>query len=190
MANQGAQPKPDLDPAHVPITEEFDSAKWRLPPVVPVLIALAVVAIVVAVFTYGTRYKPVSSGKVQQVYAVNVPDQNTVLVAVQLTLQNTGREKPLYVHGATAHLTTADGKTYDDRAASAVDFERYFQGFPDLRQHATQALTPNTQVPVNGQAEGTLIFGFPVDKATFDQAKSLGITVEFFDDYSLKLSAK
>ncbi len=192
MANESAQPKPqpEYDAGHVPITEEMDSARWSLPPVVPILIAFVVVAILVAVFTYGTRYKPVSSGEVQQVYAVEVPNQNSVLVAVQVNVRNTGDQKPLYLKGATAQLTGPDGKTYDDRAASSVDYERYFQAFPDLRQHSTQALQPGTQIAVGGQKQGTVIFGFPVDKNTFDQAKGLKVNVEFDDEYSLKLSAK
>ncbi len=40
-------PKPQYDAGHVPITEEFDSAKRSLPPAVPVVIALLVVGIVV-----------------------------------------------------------------------------------------------------------------------------------------------
>ena len=40
-------PKPgtDFDAGHVPITEEFDSAKRTLPPVAPLAIALIVVLV-------------------------------------------------------------------------------------------------------------------------------------------------
>lgn len=192
MADQSAQPqpKPEYDAGHVPITEEMDSAKWRLPPVVPILIALAVVAIVVGIFVYGTRYKAPSSGEVQQVYAVEVPNQGTVLVAVQVTVRNDANSKGLWIKGATAQLTGPDGKTYDDRSASSMDVQRYFQAFPDMQQHSTQPLALHTKIPEGGQQQGTVIFGFPLDKNTFDQAKGFKVNIEFDDDYPLKLTVK
>lgn len=194
MANTSPQPKqapkPEYDPAHVPMTEEFDSPKWTLPPIVPVLIALVVLAVVVAAFVYGTRYKKLTGGEVQQVYAVEVPNQSSVLAAVQVNLKNIGTEKPLWVHGISADLTTADGKQFHDTAASAVDFNRYFQAFPDLKQHSTAALEANTKVPIGAQQQGTVIFGFPVDKAAFDGRKSLEVTIEIYDEKPLKLTAK
>ena len=184
------QPKEEFDSGHVPMTEEFDSAKWRLPPVVPVLIALGIVAIAVAVFTFGTRYKPVIAGEVQQVYAMDVPDQNTVLLAVQVAVRTTGTEKPVFIHGASADLTTADGQQLHDTAAPMVDIARYFQAFPDLQQHSTAILQPETKIPAGGQQQGTVIFGFPVAKQAFDQRKALEVTIEIYDQKPLKLTVK
>ncbi len=48
MADNPTPPIPQYDAGHVPITEEFDSPKRSLPPAVPVVIALVIVAIVVA----------------------------------------------------------------------------------------------------------------------------------------------
>src|SRR3954453_11924880 len=58
-------PKPEPpDAGHVPMTEEMDSAKWSLPPVVPVLIALGIVAVVIALYTvHGTKFVARPSGK-------------------------------------------------------------------------------------------------------------------------------
>src|SRR5947209_19121880 len=69
-------PKPEApDAGHVPMTEEMDSAKWSLPPIVPVLIALALVAIAVAIYTvHGTRFVPRPNGKV---VGVTVAEQKT-----------------------------------------------------------------------------------------------------------------
>ena len=62
-------PKPSPTPAsspagagRVPMSEEFDRAKWTLPPIVPVLIAAAAIAIVVAVVALSTRAKPAAGG--------------------------------------------------------------------------------------------------------------------------------
>src|ERR1035438_2078373 len=54
MADDPTPPQPQYDAAHVPIMEEFDNAKRSLPPAVPVVIALLVVGIVVAVIAFLT----------------------------------------------------------------------------------------------------------------------------------------
>ena len=51
--------KPEPEYAHVPMSEEFDKAKWTLPPFVPVLIAAVVVAVIVAIVSFTNRPKPV-----------------------------------------------------------------------------------------------------------------------------------
>jgi hypothetical protein len=54
---KAAKPKPPdaLNAGHIPITEEMDSAKWTLPPIVPLLIAAVVVGILVAVVALSNR---------------------------------------------------------------------------------------------------------------------------------------
>ena len=56
------------------------------------------------------------------------------MVAVNITLHNSG-EKSLWIHDIKAKITT-DGGEFTDEAASAVDFDRYFQAFPALKEHA------------------------------------------------------
>src|SRR3954471_24083830 len=91
--------KPEApDAGHVPMTEEMDSAKWSLPPVVPVVVALAVVAIAVAIYAvHGTKFVPRPNGKV---VGVTVAEQKTdssmdgaqsrVLVSGQESISNPG----------------------------------------------------------------------------------------------------
>src|SRR3954447_6236293 len=92
-------PKPEPpDAGHVPMTEEMDSAKWSLPPIVPVLIALAIVAIAVAIYTvHGTKFVPRPNGKVtgvavaeQKMESAIDPAQSRVLMAVQVSISNPG----------------------------------------------------------------------------------------------------
>src|SRR5512133_2903824 len=63
----------DYDRAHVPMGEEFDKAKWTMPPWQPVVIALAVVGIIVGIVAYFNRAKPAASGGVDEVTAVAIP---------------------------------------------------------------------------------------------------------------------
>jgi len=79
-----------------------------------------------------------------------------------------------------ATLETAGGK-FSDQPASAADFERYFQAFPDLKQHALAALKPETKIEPDGQTAGTILVSFPVTAQDFAGRKSLTVTVHPYD---------
>ena len=101
---------------HIPLTEEFDRAKWTLPPVRIVLIALALVAVVVVAIGWFGRAKPVASGSINDVGAVQVSDSSS-LIAIQFTMYNT-TEKPLWIKEMGAKVKTDQGE-FSDTAASA-----------------------------------------------------------------------
>src|SRR3954471_18040470 len=88
-------PQTAPDAGHVPMTEEFDRAKWTLPPIVPVLIALVAVAVVVAIFVVGGN-KKYSAGKILGVYTAEQADKAHVLVGVQLAVENLDN-KPIWI---------------------------------------------------------------------------------------------
>ena len=162
------------------IGEEFGTAKRNLPPAGIVVVCIAVVAVIVGVFAFVQRAKPQGAGSIDFVTAVEVPGQNTVLAAVTLTLLNTG-EKPLWIQTIKAHLTTADGATFEDKAASGVELDRYAQSFPALKQHAQAPLLPETKVQPGAEHRGTIVAGFPVTQQAFDQRKSLEIAIQPYD---------
>src|SRR5690349_19162310 len=88
-------PRPPAAPQSYDIPtlgEEFDRAKWTLPPAQIVAIAIAGVAIVVAIVMYVARYKPVSAGSVGEVSSVELADHNSVLVAINATVRNLGQK--------------------------------------------------------------------------------------------------
>ncbi len=178
-APKAAQTAP-TDYAHVSMGEDFSSSKWTLPPAGVVIIALVAVAIVVGAVAWFARAKPGAKGSIDDIAAVQM-DPNSVMVAVQVSLANT-TDKSFWVRQVEARLQTSDGKEYSDTAASAADFERYFQAFPDLRQHASAApLTRDIKIAPGGSIRGSVIFSFPVAKDAFDQRKSLSVVVQPFD---------
>ena len=175
-----AKPEPATDYAHVPMGEEFSKAKWTLPPIGIVGIALGVVAIIVGIFAFTMRAKPGAAGTIDDVGVVQI-DPNSVMVVVQNSLTNVA-VKPFWVKNVTAKLQADDGKEYPDTAASIADFERYFQAFPDLKQHASaDPLKPDTKIPAGGSLRGSAIFSFPVSREAFDKRKSLAIIIEPYD---------
>jgi hypothetical protein len=181
----GREPPPQPASPPEPITEfrigeEFGTAKRTLPPVRIVLICLAAVAVIVSIFAFKGRAKPQGAGSIDLVTAVEVPGQDTILAAITLTLRNTG-PRPLWIKTIKAQLATADGKTSEDEAASAVDLDRYYQAFPALKESSEPPLPPETKLPAGGEQKGTIIVGFKVTREAFDQRKSLVVTIQPYD---------
>jgi hypothetical protein len=184
ITDQPVPPPPPTSPA--PTTEfhigdEFGTAKRNFPPTGIVLICLAAVALVVGIFAFVGRPKPQGVGSIDLVSAVEVPGQNMVLAAITFTLRDTTK-KSLWIHTLKAGLTTADGKTFDDDAASAVDFDRYYQAFPALKESAEPPLPPETKLLPGTEKRGTIIVGFKVTKEDFDRRKSLTVTIQPYDE--------
>jgi hypothetical protein len=182
------------DAGHVPMTEEMDSAKWSLPPVLPLLIALAVVAIAVAIYTvHGTKFVPRPNGKV---VGVTVAEQKTdssmdgvqsrVLVAVQVSIDNVS-QKPVYLQGFSAEVQTDAAEPLKDDAAAASDFERYMAAFPELKSAASTPLKPETKITPGETATGTVLFGFPLSKDAFNKKKSMKVWLKLYDADPIEL---
>ena len=169
-----------LDPAHVPMSEEFDKAKWTLPPLGIVLIGIGIVAVIGALLVYTNRAKPVVAGGISSVASVQLPD-NTVMTAVQLNISN-ATPKQWYIQNIKATVKTEQGEWTDDSAATAVDSQRYFQAFPALGNAGTQVLKFDQKLAPGQQETGTVVFSFPITKDQFDQRKSLTITIQPFDN--------
>lgn len=173
-------PIQDLGPGPgINIGEEFGTAKRNLPPAKVVAIVLGVAAVLLGIFAFVTRAKPQGAGSIDNIAAVEIPDQHAVMVAVNITIHNSG-EKPLWVHDIKAKIATDAGELTDE-AASAIDFDRYFQAFPALKEHAIAAIPPETKIPVGGQAQGMIVVSFPVTKDDFDKRKSLSVAIQPYD---------
>ncbi len=192
MPENNAQLKPvlkkdaeDYDRAHVPMEEEFDKAKWTLPPWQPVVVALVIVGIIVAIVAFATRAKPQGKASVDNVNAVQIQG-DSVLVAVTATVNNSG-EKPMWIHDIKAQLKTDKGD-FSDEAAPAVDVDRYYQAFPDLKQNTASPLLPEAKIAPGGQQKGTMVFSFPVTKDQFDHRKSLAVTIQPYDQKAVVLT--
>ncbi len=175
----------DYDRAHVPMAEEFDKAKWTLPPWQPVAVALAIVAVVVGILSFATKVKPQGKATIDNINAVQIQG-DSVLVAVNATLQNTG-QKPLWIHDIKAQVKTEKGD-FTDESAPDVDAQRYYQAFPDLKQNTLPALLPEAKIAPGAQQQGTMVFSFPVSKDIFDKRKSLTLTIQPYDQKPVVLT--
>jgi Domain of unknown function (DUF4352) len=176
---------PEMDRAHVPMTEEFDRAKWTLPPISIVMIGIAIIGVLVFVFGYSTRAKPVMSGSIGDVVPVQLQD-NTVLVAIELNVANT-TDKSWYIQKIEATAKTDKGEN-TDTAATAADSDRYFQAFPTLRTTESPVLKFDQKISPGQRLNGTIVVSFPITKDEFDARKSLTVTIQPFDNKPVTLT--
>ena len=162
------------------IGEEYGTARKSLPPAGIVAICLAVVVAIAAAYALTHRAHPLSSGSIGDIVSVTVPGQDMVMVAVNVSVQNNS-EKPSWIHTIQASLDTGNSKLTDD-AAPAVDAQRYFEAFPDLKAHALDILTAETRMNPGEKISGTVVISFPVKADVFAARKSLTVTVAPYDE--------
>ncbi len=174
-----AQPAPPQPGPGINIGEEFGTAEKKLPPVKIVLIGLAIVVVVATVTSLLQRARSFASGSIDDVVAAEIPNQNSVLVAIAVSVQNHGK-KPFWVHNIEAELQTGSGN-FSDEAASAVDFPRYFQALPALKEHALAPFKRESMIEPGGEAKGTIIVSFPVTQDAFNSRQSLKVTIRPYD---------
>lgn len=175
-------PVPDPGIGHTSMSEEFDSAKWTLPPVVPVVIAAVVIAAIVAIVMFTNRATPIMSGSIAKVASVDM-DGNT-LVAVKLQLNNV-IEKQIWIKEISSELETADGQKYKDGAAPSGDVARYMQAAPGLAEAEAEPIKADLKIPARTSYIGGTVFSYPVDKKTFDARKSLTLRIQIYDQPTL-----
>jgi hypothetical protein len=161
------------------IADEFGTAKRNLPPVTILLMATAGVLLIAGSAAFFQRAKPQGAGSLDNVTAVSIPNQNAVLVALTFTLHNSGK-KSLWVHGIQGKLVTSAGELSSD-AVSAVDFDRYYQAFPALKEDAQPALAPENKLQPGQEIKRTVIVSFPVALVDFKERRSASVVIQPYD---------
>jgi len=170
----------DLGPGvGINVQQDMAAPERKLPPLRILLVAIAGLAVLTGIIMFAARAKPQGHGAVENVAAIEIPGQNAMLVAITVNFQNTG-EKPFWIHDIKGKLK-ANNQEYSDDAASAVDFERYYEAFPALKQGSLPALLPETKIMPGNSARGTLIVSFPVKQDVFDKRESISAVIQPYD---------
>src|ERR1700757_4522074 len=124
--------------------DEFGTATRNLPPAAPVAIALVIVAIAIGIIAWTQRAKPTAQGGIDGAWfsqPANMPDP---MILIEVSIRNVS-EKPLFINSIKAGIKTDQGDLSDD-AASASDYDRYLQAYPDLAGHG-RPLQVETKIP-------------------------------------------
>ncbi len=169
----------EYDAGHVPITEEFDSAKHTLPSAAPVLVAFVILSIIAGVLAFILRSKPLASGSIDSVYAVEQNSHASTFVVINLNFKN-DTKKPLTIQGLRAELATDSG-TWPDDAAPAVDYPRYIQAYPELGNYVKEPLRIGNKIQPAETVSGSVLVAFPTTKANVEKRRSLAVDVSFKD---------
>ena len=195
------------DAGHVPMGEELDSPRWSLPPIVPVLIAAAVLGTVLAIYLVSSKKPPTSTGSATRVVALplhieskgsiapgqegtldqNIEKRDSVLVNIALDVKN-AIGKPMYIKGIEAKLVAEKGE-FNDSAAPASDYDRIVQAYPQLAIPGAKPLQSESSVAANTTQQGVVVFSFPIAREDWDKRKSLQATVNFYDHAPLVVDA-
>jgi hypothetical protein len=181
--------------------EEMDSARWTLPPIVPLVVGLVIVVIVVGIVLVGGRAKPGASASITGVHAVDKKGQPGVLAIVHVHINNVG-DKPIWIKSSSVTVDTDQGKWTDD-AAPASDFKRYLQAYPELQQYEKPPLSAEMKIAPGAQVDGMLLVGYPPPPepnattppadfkvADFDKRKGLTVTIDLYDRRPLEIQEK
>ncbi len=177
-ANPPSTPAPTKGPT-IHIGEEFGTAKRNLPPAKILLLAIGAVLVVVLIASFLRRAKPQGSGSLDHVVAVSLPGNTSTMVALTFTLNN--GKKVLYVHDIHGTLKTPS-QEFTSEALSAIDFDRYFQAFPTLKEGIQPALPPETKLQPGESVTRTVIVVFPVTLEAFNQRKGISVSVQPYDE--------
>ncbi len=170
-----AAPQPAATGPTINIGEEYGTAKKNLPPAKIVLIAVGAVLVVVLIASFLKRAKPQGSGSLDNVVAVEIPGQNATMVALTFTLHN-GSDKALYIREIQSSIKVPSGDAKAD-AVSAVDFDRYFQAFPDLKNGSQPALSPEVRLEPGETLNRTVIVAFQKTLNEFNQRQSVSVII-------------
>jgi hypothetical protein len=175
-------PNPPAAPSGptINISEEFGTAKKSLPSGKILVIAIIVLGIVVAFVSFLKRAKPQASGTLDNVVAVQIPGQDSTMVALTFTLRNSS-DKILYVRTLQASVKTPNVPDSTVDAVSAVDFDRYFQAFPTLKNGSQPPLTPETKIQPGETTARTIIVAFPMTLDDFNRRQVLAAVVWPYD---------
>jgi hypothetical protein len=171
-------PTPQTGPT-IHIADEFGTAKRNLPPVKILAITTAVILVIVGIASFIQRAKPQGAGSLDNIAAVDLAGQNSVLVALTFTLRNSG-QRPLWVHNIEGKLVSSAGESTGD-AVSAMDFDRYYQAFPALKENTQPALAPEDKLQPGQEIKRTVMVSFPVTLEVFNQRKSVSVIVQPYD---------
>jgi hypothetical protein len=179
-------PVPPDQPSDFDISEEYGTARKNLPPAGILLICVAVVAVIVAAYVLTHRAHTVNAGSIDDVVAVQMPGQEMVMAAVNVSIHN-NEEKPIWIKAIQVTADAGGSKQTDD-AAPAVDAQRYLQAIPELKQHALNFLTAETQVNAMSKISGTIIVTFPVKADAFAARKSLSVSITPYDELPIVMT--
>ncbi|GAC1644936.1 MAG: hypothetical protein NVS9B15_02290 [Acidobacteriaceae bacterium] len=199
--------KPDYDRAHVPMGEEMDSARWSLPPIVPVLIAFAVLAAIFGSYAYRQRPGIISQGSIdafktfpihtesarlpQPEGMVATPETyDQLLIMAHVTIKDLNAKTPLYIKSIDAKLVTGtDAGDLSATQSTHGDQEQFFGYYKQLADFQIPPISAEQKINPGQSFTGLAMFSLGVTPEVWKNRKDFTITVSFYDQNPIVLHA-
>jgi hypothetical protein len=166
---------PSQPPTKFEIGEEFGTAKKNLPPTKIILIGVGLIVVVAAIVALVQKPKTQAIGTIDAAVAAEIPGQNSVMAAINISIENQGKED-FKIHNMKVDVETTAG-AQSDEPAPAVDLDRYYQALPELKKRALDPLANETVIAPGATVRGTLVVSFPITPDAFNSRKSLKVTI-------------
>ena len=201
------------------MTDSFDtppSGEFHLAPVdeptnygrlaLRVVIALLISSLVVFIWVRFGRKTPVATGDVVRIRiypvqakitggAAGTPGQegqdeiiNQMLVFAHVRLHNPNTA-PITIEDDWALVTLPNGDTRRSLGASAVDFDKVFQAYPQLAPMRMDPLRRDIEIPPGQSVDGLLVFSYPLSQDEWNSRKSMQVTITFKGAKDVTLNA-
>lgn len=157
------------------------------------LAAFVVITTGVILFWFAIHKPPIAAGELTQVWAHGVHTINTpidangvqsageafdqVLVFAQVRIRNQS-DQPIVLRELLTNATFEDG-VHSSYAAGAVDYDRIFIAYPDLKGLHSKPLIRQTIIQPGQVLEGMIVSSFHVSKEQWAAHKDLNFTIQF-----------
>ena len=168
------------------------------------LAAFVVVSIGITLFLMANHKPPVAAGEVTQAWAHGVHTLSTpmdangvqapteqfdqVLVFANIRVRNQS-DQPIVLKDMLTNATFDDG-VHSSYAAGAVDFDRIFIAYPNLKGLHGKPLIRETSVQPGQVLDGMMISSFHVTQQQWAARKDLNFTIQFKFHPDLVLTPK
>ncbi len=118
-----------------------------------------------------------STGGMHVLSAPTTTTEDNLYVIAHVTMTDKLR-LPLFVDGATARVTMADGTRLESNLLSGTDLKRLEVIFPDITQHATNPIFDGDEIAPGQTRTGTIVLPFPTQTAeAWHSKKSATLTI-------------
>ncbi len=157
------------------------------------VVAAVVVSVAIFVYVKMGQKPPAATGEVSNLVAHMIHRETSgldaagapmpkevfdqVLIFAHVKLHNQSKQ-PLFLHQIMANATLNDG-IHTSYAASPTDYERIFQGYPELAALHGKPIASETTIEAGQTLEGDFVSALRLSKAEWDARKSLDFTFGF-----------
>jgi len=116
----------------------------------------------------------------------DIYDQLIVLANVRIKNQT---NIPLFLHDMHGVVHLQNDEEQSSLAASPKDIDKVFIAYPDLKKLRKEPLPRDLTLAPGQQAEGMVIYNFPISKAQWDSRSDMQMKFSFLHQNALVLSA-